>query len=259
MPHTIVLTKPSNTSVSNQPLPAVPSLHLNSRLPLAIPVVSQSSPITMPVDETAFPASQLLSKFTETTARKQQKSFASTVHAAQTQDFSVQVIQPVQITQPSQTVHPVQSTQPSQTVHAVQSNSLTGSSKKPVNVTLAKQVGQQPVQSPEIFVSSSSNPISTNQQTKTTIATSATTKKVGSSVDDSKLLSKTIPSLCVVVRPASAVPDEVNQKKRESLGRSELVHKITVEIWFICFMIFTFFNFRSLCKKPSGPGFSQIR
>ncbi|KZR99855.1 putative Zinc finger protein 280D, partial [Daphnia magna] len=44
-------------------------------------------------------------------------------------------------------------------------------------------------------------------------------KKVpsGRTTEDPKLLSKTTPSLCVVVRPANAVPDAVNAKKREAL------------------------------------------
>ncbi|KAK4007770.1 hypothetical protein OUZ56_012922 [Daphnia magna] len=46
-------------------------------------------------------------------------------------------------------------------------------------------------------------------------------KKVpsGRTTEDPKLLSKTTPSLCVVVRPPNAVPDAVNAKKREALGR----------------------------------------
>lgn len=182
-------------------------LILTQRVPLTRPAVNQPSPVTMTIDEGAFPASQLLSKFTESTAKKQ-KSIPSVQQTSQ-------AVQALQIAQAAPTI---QSTQGILTNQTLQSS---GTLKKPFsNVTVHLH---QPVQPSEIAPSSATSvSASISQQSKApTSSTITTTKKnaqSGSIVEDPKLLSKTIPSLCVVVRPANAVPDAVNQKKRETLG-----------------------------------------
>lgn len=235
------------------PVPIAPSLPAKLLQPtnqcsVPIPATQEGTPpsveeTTCPVvKETPFPASQLLSQFTATTAKKQKPApFTHTVE-------NVQVPQPVQVAHSDQPPVMTQATpaakgsQVATTVKAPQAVQIhkTASAPQVAHVT-------QPIQLSGNIKKASSNPSLNTQKTNKPIPEIPTAPSLvpsnqlmaipavpfsatppvknvssGQTQEDPKVLSKTIPSLCVVVRPANAVPDAVNSKKREALGESLL-------------------------------------
>lgn len=189
------------------------------------------------VDETPFPASQLLSQFTATTTKKQKA--APCIQPGQVAQTVQAIPQTIQVAQAAQTAKVIQLSHTVKLPQTVQTPKVT----QAVQVAQATQVAQvtpsisggnnkragsnQPVPTQK-----PNKPSETSQAPAVTIPTSqlmtilavpsnATPAKNTASVpppEDTKMLSKTIPSLCVVVRPANSVPDIVNAKKREALG-----------------------------------------
>ncbi|XP_046649448.1 uncharacterized protein LOC124340801 isoform X2 [Daphnia pulicaria] len=188
------------------------------------------------VDETPFPASQLLSQFTATTTKKQKA--APCIQPGQVAQTVQAIPQTIQVAQAAQTAKVIQLSHTVKLPQTVQTPKVT----QAVQVAQATQVAQvTPSISGGNNKRASSNqpvptqkpnkPSETSQAPAVTIPTSqlmtilavpsnATPAKNTASVpppEDTKMLSKTIPSLCVVVRPANSVPDIVNAKKREAL------------------------------------------
>ncbi len=197
VPNTVVVSRPPNPSnITN--VPAKMQI-------LRTPGVNPPAPAIQTVEDAAFPASQLLSQFTA--AKKVKTSpFVQNLPGPQvSQSSPVQVTQPIQVNQPM--IHHAQP------VQAIQSTvQVSGAVKKTTQLI-------QPNKPSERLPSMASPPI--NQQMKTITTSFIPSKKNVPTVspEDPKMLSKTIPSLCVVVRPANSLPDSVNAKKREGLGR----------------------------------------
>ena len=180
VPNTVVMTRPSSIPSIVTNVPAKQQIVRTPGVSL-----SQPTPAIQTVDEIAFPASQLLSQFT-----------APTVKKLQSPPF-------VQAVPGGQVAPAVQATLP-----VVQLPGPGGTTKKTIQPI-------QPSKPIEMIVTPG------NQATKITPTITTLVKKNAPSVsspEDQKMLNKTIPSLCVVVRPASSVPDAVNVKKRETLG-----------------------------------------
>lgn len=176
------------------PIASVPNLQLPINPPSKQPVVVRPAlpPILPPVpiiDQTVFQASQLLSKFTETTA-KNQKTPPAALPTTPMIGHQVPVAQIVLTSQPAQAI------------------------KKPVNTNPVQVFCQ--IKPPDVG-SSLSLPKS-NQPQKATGPPPNMAKKLPTTPSDETRALLKIPSLSVVVKPVNALPDKENQKKRESLG-----------------------------------------
>jgi len=189
------LQKVANPSTTgNQPIhnSLLKNLPPNSNIVRAVPSASQSSltkvvapaaqilPEHPPMEMAPYPASQLLSHFTSNKPKQPQM---------------VQLVQPLQL----------------------QQNASLATNKVPPNKPLPNKpvpVATQPVpptiKLPEIRTESAASQV----QRKITAAPPA----AASAPDDQKNLSKSVPSLCVIVKPSKSIPDVMNQKKRETLG-----------------------------------------
>lgn len=181
-------------TTGNQPIPnsLLKNLPSNSNIVRAVPSVSQSSltkvvapavqilPEHPPMEMPPYPASQLLSHFTSNKPKQPQ---------------IVQLVQPLQLQQ-----------NVALAINKVQPN------KPPVikPVAAAPQPVPPTIKLPEIRT----EPTAGQVQRKSTPAPLA----AASAPDDQKNLSKSVPSLCVVVKPSKSIPDVMNQKKRETLG-----------------------------------------
>lgn len=189
-------SQPSSTSSAN-PSGAIST---TNQVPVTKPGI-QPLPALSTVLDAAFPASQLLSKFTATTIMKQRTAQADQASLHQ------------------QTLQHNQNIQASQNIQSIQQNN----SVPLIHDMLKKPNGSQAIVAPQhnklqdTTVPSASH-IGKTQSVPTPSTINAGKKTNSSGSDDPKLLVKTIPSLCVYVRPLSLVPEVVNQKKRESLG-----------------------------------------
>jgi len=235
-PTPFAIRPPITPSVPNVPTPPLKIFRPINQSAALLSAVDES--LVPAVDETPFPASQLLSQFTATTTKKLKTAPciqpSQVPQTGQALPQIVQVAQPAQtakVTQVSHTAKPPQTVQTPKVTQAVQVVQAT----QVAQVTPAIQGGNnkrassnQPVQTqkpnkPSEISQAPAVTIPTNQlMTMLAVPPNSTppTKNITSvpPPEDSKLLSKTIPSLCVVVRPANAVPDAVNIKKREALG-----------------------------------------
>jgi hypothetical protein len=218
---------PPVASVSSSPPKTIKPINQTST---TLPAVDETSiPV---VDEPAFPASQLLTQFTATTTKKQKA--APFVQPSQVPQM-VQVTQAPQnakVLQVGQTIKLPQTVQPTKTTQSVQAAQATQVSQVSQPIQGLKRVSsnqtvpmQKPNQQSEIPPAPAVAIPTSQLMTILAVPSNSTppTKNIPSAPpvpppEDSKMLSKTIPSLCVVVRPANALPDVVNSKKREALG-----------------------------------------
>ncbi|XP_057375322.1 uncharacterized protein LOC130696250 isoform X2 [Daphnia carinata] len=235
-----------NLFMVRPPIPTAPPLSTKilvstNQSSISTPITQEGTPTvvneaSLPVvEETPFPASQLLSQFTVTTAKKQKPAPLS--HTPETLQVSqvvhsshppivTQVTNSAKVIQIAPTVkvsHVVQIPKvapASQAVLVTPSIQLSGNAKKAnSNPSPNATKPNKPPDAPTVPA-----PVQSNQlMTAVTLPSNppppakSVQKESGHTSEDPKLLSKTIPSLCVVVRPANAVPDAVNAKKREAL------------------------------------------
>lgn len=233
-----------NLFIVRPPIPTAPSLPTKvlvpvNQSPVQIPTTQEGTPpfvneASFPVvEETPFPASQLLSQFTATTAKKQKPAplshTAETVQVSQVVHSShppivTQVTPAVVVPQVAPTVkvpHVVQIPKvapASQAVLVTPPIQLSGNAKKTSNnPSLNATKPNKPPDVPTAPATVQSNQLMTVVTLPSNVPPPAKNVPSGHTTEDPKLLSKTTPSLCVVVRPANAVPDAVNAKKREAL------------------------------------------
>ncbi|KAI9554420.1 hypothetical protein GHT06_019692 [Daphnia sinensis] len=234
-PNVFMVRPPIATAPPLPPKVLVPA----NQSPVPIPTTQEGTPplvneASFPVvEETPFPASQLLSQFTATTVKKQKPAplshTAETVHVSQVVHSShpptvTQVTPAAKVPQVAPTVkaphvvHIPKVAPASQAVLVTPPIQLGGNAKKANSIpSLNATKPNKPPDVPTAPAAVQSNQLMAAVTLPSNVAPPAKNVASGHTTEDPKLLSKTIPSLCVVVRPANAVPDAVNAKKREAL------------------------------------------